>query len=1109
VVSTADGLNRTVSTQYTPATGGPVTQTKVTNSLGHALTTTMHPALGVPTKTVDANGAVTQLTYDGAGRLLGVWAPGRDKATFPNDPSISYAYLVRKDKATAVTTKTLTGYGNATYRTSVELYDGLLRPRQSQVQTIAGGRAVTETIYDSRGNVETTSNPYYDISNAAPNTNLVTAQGRPEIPALTQNVYDGAGRQTAAIFIVRGDEKWRTSTVYAGEKTNTTPPVGGTATTTITDARGRHAELRQYKSAASVGSDTASTFDRTTYTYNKREELTKVVDAGGNIWAYGYDLHGNKTRTEDPDQGTSTSTFDVAGQKITSTDARGKTIAYTYDALGRQSSQRKATASGQKLAEWEYDTLAKGLGKLTKSTRYEYNTAGTASAYVNAVTGYDTAGRVTGTSMTLPSTEAGLCTSTATNTCEYAQSFVYTPSGELTQAKLPAIAGLAKETLLSTYNKIGLPDGLLGTQIYTQELIYNQLDQLIGQNLGEHGKRVGLSYQIDEATGRLVKFNAVPELKTDVYNLSYTYNDAGTLTSIADAPDGGQTAETQCFNYDYRQRLTNSWTPTSQSCTAAPVKTALGGAAPYWNSYTYDAAGNRKTETVHATTDTTRTYTYPASGGAAGTKPHAVTQVATVVGTAAAVNQKYDYTESGSMKCRPTGTAANTCPSTGTTDTAGQALTWNDEGQLATSTDKSGATSFVYDADGNRLIRRDPAGSTLYLPGGQEVRKPTSGTAVGTRYYSDGGETIAVRTAAAGLTWMISDHQGTGTATVNGSTLAVTRRRTLPFGADRGTAPTVWAGDKGFVGGTKDNTGLTHLGAREYDPALGRFISVDPVMDLSQPDQWNGYSYGNDNPVTLSDPSGTKPCASEAGDCSTSSSSSPSKPSKPSKTQPASNPPAQASPAQASTWRNTAGGLGNGAWKTLFMKPIHLPGFYIPWVSDWEYQKTEEWRMGLEGGFGADPTSDAYKRSDTGAQIGIGIATMGRTGVGWLARLGSKGLSALGAKGGAVVAEKVGAAAAEEAGAGSRALEKCAANSFAATTLVLMGDGSRKPIEDVEVGDTVLATDPETREAGPRTVLALHINQDTDLTDLTVRDKNGDTTVVHTTDEHPFWNTTN
>ncbi|MFJ5833290.1 RHS repeat-associated core domain-containing protein, partial [Streptomyces sp. NPDC093089] len=76
----------------------------------------------------------------------------------------------------------------------------------------------------------------------------------------------------------------------------------------------------------------------------------------------------------------------------------------------------------------------------------------------------------------------------------------------------------------------------------------------------------------------------------------------------------------------------------------------------------------------------------------------------------------------------------------------------------------------------------------------------------------------------------------------------------------RGAQPATWRGDKGFVGGTKDaDTGLTHLGAREYDPAIGRFVSVDPIMDVADPQQTHGYTYSNNNPVTLSDPSGLKP----------------------------------------------------------------------------------------------------------------------------------------------------------------------------------------------------------------------------------------------------------
>ncbi|MFF8287075.1 RHS repeat domain-containing protein [Streptomyces albus] len=89
----------------------------------------------------------------------------------------------------------------------------------------------------------------------------------------------------------------------------------------------------------------------------------------------------------------------------------------------------------------------------------------------------------------------------------------------------------------------------------------------------------------------------------------------------------------------------------------------------------------------------------------------------------------------------------------------------------------------------------------------------------------------------------------------------LTRRRTLPFGAERAEKPKDWPTSRGFVGGVDETrtTGLTHLGAREYDPDTGRFISVDPLMDPGNPQQLHGYSYGNNSTLVYSDPDGLMP----------------------------------------------------------------------------------------------------------------------------------------------------------------------------------------------------------------------------------------------------------
>ncbi|MEU8621911.1 RHS repeat-associated core domain-containing protein [Streptomyces sp. NPDC048623] len=78
-----------------------------------------------------------------------------------------------------------------------------------------------------------------------------------------------------------------------------------------------------------------------------------------------------------------------------------------------------------------------------------------------------------------------------------------------------------------------------------------------------------------------------------------------------------------------------------------------------------------------------------------------------------------------------------------------------------------------------------------------------------------------------------------------------------PFGAERGGSIGTWPTDRGFLDKTADKTtGLTHIGAREYDSGIGQFISVDPVLQADKAQTMNGYTYGANNPAMFADPTG-------------------------------------------------------------------------------------------------------------------------------------------------------------------------------------------------------------------------------------------------------------
>uniref|UniRef100_UPI003D7572AD RHS repeat domain-containing protein n=1 Tax=Streptomyces sp. bgisy027 TaxID=3413770 RepID=UPI003D7572AD len=364
---------------------------------------------------------------------------------------------------------------------------------------------------------------------------------------------------------------------------------------------------------------------------------------------------------------------------------------------------------------------------------------------------------------------------------------------------------------------------------------------------GTLGKKVYNTRVYDEFTGRMTRQTTDRDLAPQrIDDMTYSYDDAGNVTT-ASGQDAGKTTDTQCFTNDALGQLTRAWTAETD-CSTQPSATTVGGPEPYWQTFTYDPAGNRTQQVDHGTgalasSDATTTYTHPEPNSGL---PHAV-QSATVKGGAHdGRNSTFAYDDAGNTTQLVIGTQT-------------QNLTWDNEGHLATLTEAGKTYSYQYDADGNRLITKNADGSqTLTLPGNNERKIAPNGTKEGVRYYTHEGQTIAVRTSS-GFSFLLPDHQGTAMAAVAMTTLAITRRKQLPFGELRSEQIETIPGTRGFVGGTSDPTGLVHLGAREYDPTLGRFLSVDPVIDLDYPAQMNAYSYAHNNPVTKSDPSGLCP----------------------------------------------------------------------------------------------------------------------------------------------------------------------------------------------------------------------------------------------------------
>jgi RHS repeat-associated protein len=298
---------------------------------------------------------------------------------------------------------------------------------------------------------------------------------------------------------------------------------------------------------------------------------------------------------------------------------------------------------------------------------------------------------------------------------------------------------------------------------------------------------------------------------------------------------------TETFDYDGLNRLVSAVTNGLSSGTRI-------------QSYQYDVLGN-----ITYKSDV-GSYTYGATCASGGFGPHAVCE------TSGTVNASYGYDTSGNM-----------------TTNKNRTLTYSSYNKPLNITEGTTQTNFSYNANHSRYkqVKNTSAGTvtTYYMMGGQyeEITDLGKGETKYKSYLDSFGahivtEVIATAQTTEELQYYHRDHLGSTEAITDEQGVMVERFLFDPSGNRRDSdweelPPAVQQAmsdiayettSQGFTGHEQlDSHNLTHMGGRIYDPVLGRFMSVDPFIQLPGNTQnYNRYSYVLNNPLSYTDPTG-------------------------------------------------------------------------------------------------------------------------------------------------------------------------------------------------------------------------------------------------------------
>lgn len=545
------------------------------------------------------------------------------------------------------------------------------------------------------------------------------------------------------------------------------------------------------------------------YLYDAFDNLIQTSDPKGNLIQFHYDLRGRKTQMFDPDMGVWNYEYDALGALTKQTDAKNQAVSISYDVLGRMTRR----AEPDLVSTWSYDSCDKGIGKLCVAA---------ADNGYNRTISYDSLGRPSSTATSIDALYTSSVTYDPNNGRALTQSYPnglvlkygYTPLGYLSEIRNNS-------------------SNALYWQANTMDAEGHLLQQTYGNNV--------VTQQVYEAsTGRLKNIYAGPG--NVVQNFAFDYNALGNLNTRSDANQ----SLSESFLYDALNRLTSS-----------SVNSA--GAGLVTQTYAYNELGNVTARSGVGS------YYY----GVINNKPHALTQIALAAGG----TLNYVYDANGNLTSEVQRDAGNNVIAT-----KGRTETYTSFNMpLAMSAPGGTNLNFVYGPEHQRSKFIANSGTTIYLnpdqSGGLLFEKETkaNGAVEYRNFITAAGQVIAVakQTTVGGVptvSYLHRDNMGSTTAVTSESGAVLERLAYEPYGKRRFAAGNTDTNNS--VTGANTNRGYTnhehlealgliHMNGRVYDPALGRFMSADPVIQATDNLQsYNRYSYVMNTPFMYTDPTG-------------------------------------------------------------------------------------------------------------------------------------------------------------------------------------------------------------------------------------------------------------